>query len=48
MEKFIQEFKQTGRGSEYEDQALIKEFKREMSRHIQKIMKVEQSLRSID
>ena len=36
MEEFIQEFKRAARGSGYEGRLLIEEFKREISRAIQK------------
>ena len=32
IEEFVQEFRRTARGSEYERRPLVKEFKREMNR----------------
>jgi len=49
MEEFIQEFKRTARGSGYERQPLMEEFKRGMNRGIQrKLMKLENPPTSIE
>ena len=49
MEEFVQEFKQTARGSEYKGRPLMEEFKREMNGGIRrKLMKAENPLASIE
>ena len=49
MEEFLQEFKRTARGSEYEGRPLVEEFKREMNRGIRrKLIEVENPLASIE
>ena len=49
MEKFVQEFKRTARGSGYEGRPLVEEFKRGINRGIRrKLMEVENLLASIE
>ena len=49
MEKFVQEFKQATRGSEYEGRPLVEEFKRGMNGGIRrKLMESENPLTSIE
>jgi len=49
MEEFVQEFKRAARGSGYEEQSLVKEFKREMNRVIRRrLMEAENQLGSIE
>jgi len=49
MEEFVQEFKRTARGSGYEGQPLVEEFKRGMNRAIRrKLMGVENQPGSIE
>jgi len=49
MKKFVQDFKRVARESRYKGRLLIKKFKREINRVIQrKLMKAEHSFRSIE
>jgi len=49
MEEFVQEFKRAARGSGYEGQLLVEEFKRGMNGGIRrKLMEVENPLTSIE
>jgi len=49
MKKFVQDFKRVARESRYKGRLLIKKFKREINRVIQrKLMEAEHSFRSIE
>ena len=49
MEEFVQEFKRAARGSRYEEQPLVEEFKREMNGVIRRrLMEAENQLGSIE
>ena len=49
MKKFVQKYRRAARDSKYEEQVLVKEFKREMNSVIKKkLMKVKISPKSID
>jgi len=49
MEEFVQEFKRTARGSEYEGRPLVEEFKREMNGVIRRrLMEAKNQLSSIE
>ena len=49
MKEFVQKFRRVARGSEYEGRALVKEFKRGMSKAIRrKLMEAKRSPTSIN
>jgi len=49
MKEFVQEFQRVARESEYEERALVEEFKRKMNRMVRrKLMKTERPSTSIE